>query len=200
MTQDFDKQLKKQAAIKGVILGLILGVLGILSFYFMTTMATSFIMIIGGPFVLSIIIPIILGALFCVDLRKSVGGFWNFKQAVTGIFVMFFLSLVMSFLIRDMLFAKVIEPNMVEKTQTAMVNAVTNMLEKSSASQADIDKKIDEMEKQLNEQKNASIGKQIQSFAVSIIFVFVISLVFAIIFKKERPLYMNDVLDGDPIV
>jgi hypothetical protein len=200
MTQDFDKQLKKQAAIKGVILGSILGVLGILSFYFMTTMATSFVMIIGGPFVLSIIIPIILGALFCVDLRKSVGGFWSFKQAVTGIFVMFFLSLVMSFLIRDMLFAKVIEPNMVEKTQTAMVNAVTNMLEKSSASQADIDKKIDEMEKQLNEQKNASIGKQIQSFAVSIIFVFVISLVFAIIFKKERPLYMNDVLDGDPTV
>nr|WP_294949778.1 DUF4199 domain-containing protein [uncultured Mucilaginibacter sp.] len=200
MTEDFDKQLKKQSLNKGLVLGLIMGVLGILSFYFMTGMASSMLAIIAGPVVLSIIIPIVLAALFSGDLRKTIGGFWNFKQAVTGIFIMFFTAYVVSYLISSVLFAKLIEPNMVDKTEAAMVNVMTNMLEKTSADQAAIDKSLDDVHKKFEEQKNITVGKQIQSFAVGVIFVFVFALIFAAIYKKERPLYLNDAGNVEPTV
>lgn len=194
-TTEFNSELRKQAAIKGVLLGAILGVLGILSFYALTGGSTSFIVVIGVPFVVSFIIPLALAIAFSFDLRNTIGGYWNFKQAVTGIFVMFLLAFVTSYMLRDLLFAKVIEPDMIGKTQTAMVNSVTTMLEKSGASQADIDNKLEDMQQQLEAQKNASVGKQIQSVAISIIFVFVLSVIFAAMFKRERPVYMTD--DGE---
>lgn len=200
MSEEFDKQLKSQSLKKGLILGIILGVLGILSFYFMTTMATSMMLVILGPILLSVIIPIVISVLFCSDLRKTIGGYWNFKQAVTGIFIMFFAAYLVSYIISSVLFAKIIEPDMVDKMEAAMVNVTTTMLEKSNADQAAIDKQMDTVHQQFQDQKNATIGKQIQSIAIGIIFVFVFALIFAAIFKKERPLYLSDTDGIDPTV
>lgn len=200
MSEEFDKQLKSQSLKKGLILGIILGVLGILSFYFMTTMATSMMLVILGPVLLSVIIPIVISVLFCSDLRKTIGGYWNFKQAVTGIFIMFFAAYLVSYILSSVLFAKIIEPNMVDKMEAAMVNVTTSMLEKSNADQAAIDKQMEKVHQQFQDQKNVSIGKQIQSIVIGIIFVFVFALIFAAIFKKDRPLYLNDTDGIDPTV
>jgi hypothetical protein len=120
-----------------------------------------------------------------IGLRKEIGGFWVFKQAVTGIFIMFFVANLLSFIGRDLLFAKVIEPNMVENMKTAMVNSVSAMLEQSGQEQSEIDKKIDEINQQFEKQKNPTIGSIIQSQLIAIIFLFVMALIFGAIFKRD---------------
>lgn len=201
MTDNLDQTIRKQSITKGLILGVIMSVLSIFSFYYITSMVTSLLLITIGPFVLSILIPLIVAILFCVDLRKAIGGFWNYKQAVTGLFIMFFAAYVVQYLLVSLLFAKVIEPQMVQKTQTAMTTAVSGMLEKSNASQESIDAKMEDIQKQFDAQKDPSVAKQMQSFAVSILFVFVVALIFAAFFKKERPLYLTeDRFDTDPTV
>jgi hypothetical protein len=196
MTESNDKQLRKQAITNGLILGVALSALSIFSFYLMTAMGVSVIFVTAGPLIFSVVLPIILAVVLCFNLRKKIGGYWNFKQAATGIFIMFLTAFVVEFVVRDMLFAKVIEPTMVQKTETAMVNTVTSVLEKSKASQEEIDKKIEDIQKQFDEQKNVSIGKQIQGVGINIIFMFVLAVMFAAMFKKEGHVY-NPNLDEE---
>ena len=105
---------------------------------------------------------------------------------------MFFVAFVVNYLLSNVLFAKVIEPNMVDKTEAVMVNAVTGMMEKSGAEQSAIDTKMEELHKQFQEQKNPTVGKQVQGVLVAIIFAFVFALIFAAIYKKEKPRYLTD--------
>ncbi|WP_183561259.1 DUF4199 domain-containing protein [Mucilaginibacter sp. SP1R1] len=190
------KQLRKVGITFGLLLGLALTILSIVSFYIMIS-TSSVIVISSVPFIFSIVFPIILVVILCFNFRKNIEGFWTFKQAATGIFIMFFVAFAVQFLLRDQLFARVIEPNMVEKTQTAMTSAVTSFLEKSKASQDDIDKKMDDIQKQFDAQKNVSIGKQIEGVGISIIFIFVIAIIFAAFFKKEGQVYNPN---NDPII
>jgi hypothetical protein len=197
--ENLNQQIRKNALTNGLMLGLITLVLGIFSFYFITGMTTSFAMIIGGPIIFSIIIPIVIVILFCIDMRKKIGGYWTFKQAVTGIFIMFLAAYVIQMVGRDFVFAKFIEPNMIEKTQDAMTKATTAMLEKSGTDQATIDSKVADMQKQFDAQKDVSVAKTIEGIGISLILMFVVALIFAAIFKKD-PLRFDTTAEPDPTV
>ncbi|GAA3984735.1 DUF4199 domain-containing protein [Mucilaginibacter dorajii] len=197
MTIDI-KQLRTSAVTFGLILGIALVILNILSFYVIIS-TSSVIAISATPFIFSVLLPIALVIVLCFNLRKKIGGSWNFKHAATGIFIMFLAAFVVKFIVYDQLFTKVIEPNTVQKTETAMVNAVTTFLEKSNTSQDVIDKKMEEIQKQFDAQKNVTIGKEIQSIGISIIFMFVVAVIFAAFFKKEIHTF-NPNLDNDPAV
>ncbi|MCJ8211173.1 DUF4199 domain-containing protein [Mucilaginibacter sp. RS28] len=180
-------ELRKNASIKGVILGIALTVLSVFSYYFIVSIAASFWTISFGPFLFSAVIPIAIASVFCTDLRKKAGGFWTFKQAATGIFVMFLVSYAVKFVTYDLLFTKVIEPNSVEKVRTVMMDATTKMLEKSGADQDKIDEQMAKMEKGFKDQEEKSAVSVITGIAISLIFIFVIALIFAAIFKKYPP-------------
>lgn len=200
MSEELDKSIKKNAVPVGLILGVIVTVISILSFYVMTS-TTSIILISAAPIVLSVIIPIILAVIYSKQLRTKIGGFWNFRQATSGIFIMLLISFAVQFVVRDMVFAKVIEPDMVSKMETTMVASVTLMLEKSKASQEDIDKQIDKIQKSFDEQKTPTIGKQVQAVAITIIFLFVLALILAAFLKKENHTFnLNDELESEPTV
>jgi len=185
MEQNLNQLIKKKSLEKGLVLGVILLVAGIFSYYFITGMTDNMWLITFGPVLFSVLIPLIVAIFFSLALRKEIGGFWVFKQAVTGIFIMFFVANLLSFIGRDLIFAKVVEPNMVENMQTAMVNSVSAMLEKSGQEQEAIDKKVEEINQQFEKQKNPTIGSTIQSQLIAIIFLFVLALIFAAIFKRE---------------
>jgi len=193
---ELNKLIKKNALNSGLVLGGVSLVLGIFSFYFITSMTSSFWMIIFGPLIFAIIMPIIIAIFMAKDLRKKIGGFWNFKQAVTGIFIMFLVSAALSRVLNDYVFAKLIEPDMVQKMETAMVNATTSMMEKSGADQEKIDAQTVKVEKGFEDQKNLTIAKALRSIAISIILIFVVALIFGAIFKKEPPLF--EVIDEYP--
>ncbi|MEB0260403.1 MULTISPECIES: DUF4199 domain-containing protein [unclassified Mucilaginibacter] len=200
MSEELDKSIKKNAVPVGLILGVIVTVISILSFYVMTS-TTSIILISAAPIVLSVIIPIILAVIYSKQLRTKIGGFWNFRQATSGIFIMLLISFAVQFVVRDMVFAKVIEPDMVSKMEVSMTTAVSQMLEKSKASQEAIDKQIDKIQKSFDEQKTPTIGKQVQAVAITIIFLFVLALILAAFLKKENHTFnLNDELESEPTV
>jgi hypothetical protein len=195
-----DNDIRKKGAITGIPLGLILMVLNIFSFYFITTIATSFWMISFGPIIFSVLIPLVIAGIFCSDLRKKLGGYWTFKQATTAIFMMMFVSYAITYLGANILFGKVIEPHMVEKTQTAVIGATTQMMEKQGVDQEKIDEQTEKMQKQFAIQTDASPVKVLTGIAVSLIFIFVLALIFAAIFKKDPPLFDTAALEQEPTV
>ncbi|QXV63937.1 DUF4199 domain-containing protein [Mucilaginibacter sp. 21P] len=189
MELDLNQKIKRNAVPFGLTLGVISTVLGILSFYVLLALREQMLLMITIPFIFGILIPLILLIIFVSKLRAKIGGFWNYRQAVTGIFIMVIISFGIQYLLKDILFATIIEPQMVEKTQIAMTAAVTATLEKSGAKQEEIDKKIDDMQKNFELQKENTIGKRIQSIVISIILLFAVSLIFAAFFKKEGHSY-----------
>ncbi|RVU02798.1 DUF4199 domain-containing protein [Mucilaginibacter limnophilus] len=193
-----DSTVRKSAVTSGLILGVVSSVLSILSFYFTTTMTTSMWLIIFSPLIFSIIIPIVIAIFLILDLRKKIGGFWSFKQATTGTFIMFIISSIVSFLLVSLLFAKVIEPNMIDKSRDSMVNAVTAMMEKTSQPQESVDKAIADINKKFDEQRDTGAGKMVMGLGIMVIISFILALIFGAIFKKEPPRYI--VQDTDPTV
>jgi len=195
-----DNDIRKKGAMTGIPLGLILMVLNIFSFYFITSIATSFWMISFGPIIFSVLIPLVIAGIFCSDLRKKLGGYWTFKQATTAIFMMMFVSYAITYLGANILFGKVIEPHMVEKTQTAVIGATTQMMEKQGVDQEKIDEQTEKMQKQFAMQTDTSPVKVLTGIAVSLIFIFVLALIFAAIFKKDPPLFDTAALEQEPTV
>ncbi|MES2810197.1 MAG: DUF4199 family protein, partial [Bacteroidota bacterium] len=121
MDANIDKQIKKQGLEKGLFLGVIMLALGIFTYYFITEMTQSMWAIISFPVLTSFIIPVIIAVFLTLGLRKSIGGYWDFKKAVTGIFIMFLTSQVLLYIGRDVIFAKLVEPQMVDKMATAII-------------------------------------------------------------------------------
>ncbi len=196
-----EQELRKKAAGTGALLGLIVMVLSIFSFYFMTGIATSFWMVSFSPFIFSITIPLIITILFSIDLRKKIGGYWAFKQAVAGFFVMFAVCYAVNYVGVNLLFAKVIEPHMVEKTQEAVKTATAQMLEKQGQDQQKIDEAQEKIQQKFDEQKENSPTKVIAGVGISLIFIFIVSLIFAAIFKKDPPLFTAaDYQEPEPTV
>ncbi|WPV01841.1 DUF4199 domain-containing protein [Mucilaginibacter sp. cycad4] len=187
MSEETDKKIKKQGLIKGIFLGLVISAISIIYFYFMVTVAKSAVVITFGSIVFSYLLPLTAAALFSLSLRSKIGGLWTMRQAGTGIFIMFFVSYLMVFIIKDQLFAKVIEPNMVKKTETAMVNALNKLKEETTKPEEkkEADAKIVEMKKAFDAERTVTVGQQIQSLGISIIFLFVLSIIFAAFFKRE---------------
>ncbi|WP_419698843.1 DUF4199 domain-containing protein [Mucilaginibacter sp. NFX135] len=178
------KRLRITGITFGLLLGVVLTVLSIISFYIILS-TTSVVVISSAPFIFSVLLPILLVVVLCFNFRKKVGGFWTLREAATGIFLMFFTAFVIQFALRDQLFAKVIEPHMIEKTQAAMTSSVSKFLKESKTSPDIIKKKLDEIQGEFNAQKDVTIGRQIQGVGISIIFMFVLAIIFAAFFKKE---------------
>src|ERR1700754_1603276 len=178
---------KKRLRVTGIIFGLLLGValtvLSIISFYIILS-ASSVVIISSVPFIFSVLLPVLLVVVLCFNFRKRVGGFWIMREAATGIFIMFFVAFIMQFILRDQFFAKVIEPHMIEKTQVAMTNSVSKFLKSNKTSPDIIKKKLDEIQSEFEAQKETTLRKQIQGFGISIIFIFVLAIIFAAFFKK----------------
>jgi len=188
-----DRTIRIAFVKNGLLLGLLLLTLSIFSYYFVTQMAKSAMLFLIGPMVLSLILPIGLVVLFCYYGRKSIGGFWTLRQATTGIFSMFIIAFVIQTLGRDVVFAKFIEPDMVTKTENAAISETTAMMQENHIPHQQIEKNVTDLKKDFEVQKNVSVGKTVQSFAISTIFIFVLALVFAALFKKESLVYPDQV-------
>jgi hypothetical protein len=187
-----ENTIRRVSAITGIFLGLVLLSISIISYYVLIYATGNAWLIVFSPVIFSVIIPIGVVLLFCFNLRKRIGGYWVFKQAVTGIFIMFAVSYVIQAVGKDVVFAKFIEPDMVSKTEAAMMNATTVMLKKSGASQAAITQKKAEIQKQLDDQKNTTTGAIIQGYVITLILLFVLALIFAALLRRNPPEYQVD--------
>src|SRR5690606_27072538 len=85
--------VKKKAIIYGVILGIISLILSIVSLYFSKT-ATSIVFSSVINIIVSYVLFLAAAVFFTIQLRKAVGGYWNFSTALKNIFIMLALTTV----------------------------------------------------------------------------------------------------------
>lgn len=198
--ETLEQKIRKNAVTNGLIFGVIFLVLGIFLFYFVTTMSSNFWMItIVGPIGITFLVPLAISVWLCFDLRKKIGGFWNFRQATTGIFIMFFVSYLLSS-IGSLGFGTFIEPDQMSKMKMVYVNATSTYMKSKGVDQEKIDKQIADMDSKFED--NRSPAKLAKGLGIAIIIDFVIALIYAAFFKKEKLLAIEGLDDDnlDPTV
>lgn len=139
--------------------------------------------------ILVFLISIGLGIYFTLDLRKKIGGYWSFKEALSNIFIMFFVQ-YMVYTLFVLAYGKWVEPAYVDHMREVSLNASTEMAERfGGGNQEVIDQMIAETEKQVEKSLNPSIADFAQSAGIAVILYFIGALIFAAIFKRERPVF-----------
>jgi hypothetical protein len=183
-------QLKQKIRIAGIKSGLLLGVcytiLSIFSFYFITGITKSPVLFIAGPIIFRVLLPIFIVLGLCFMIRKNIGGYWTFKQATTGIFIMLLVAYAVNFIGNDLIFDKLIEPNNVQITQIAAVNAKSANMKERGAKQSDIDASMANMKKDFSGEKDNSIKSEIMANAAIILFLFVFALLFSALLRNAE--------------
>lgn len=176
---------KKIAVTNGFILTAISLILFLLTYYtapqLMGNMAFS---------IVNVLIAIGLAVYFTLDIRKKIGGYWSFREALSAIFVMFMVQVVVVYFF-TLAFGKWIEPSYPDRMREIILNTSTEMAEMFTDDQELIDQTIAETEEALDKQFNPGIGDMIKSLSISIIWYFIGALILAAIFKRERPVFIN---------
>jgi hypothetical protein len=184
--QTLEQKIKKSAFKNGLILGLIITALNILSFYIITASSISALLFIIAPIIFRAVIPMIVLLFLCFNIRKNVGGLWTFKQATTGIFIMLITAYLFNLAGKDMIFDKVIEPNSVEKTKAAAIAVKASNMKEKGASQDKIDASIADMKKDFIQKDGVSVGNFITENVFIILFLFVFALIFASLIRNAE--------------
>jgi Protein of unknown function (DUF4199) len=188
IANSLEQEIKVNGVKNGLLLGLILTTLSILSFYFITT-TKSATLFVAAPIIFSLFVPVFFVVIFCFNMRKKIGGYWTFKQATTGIFVMFITAYLIQFIGKDLIFDRVIRPDNVQMTQNAAINAKATLMKQRGDNQKLIDKSTADLKKDFSQQNNVTIGGIIQGMIFSVLFIFVFALIFGSLFKKDGPVY-----------
>ncbi|HEY1024133.1 MAG TPA: DUF4199 domain-containing protein [Sphingobacteriaceae bacterium] len=177
------ENLNKSALTNGAVLGVISFVITILIYYMAPALLGSTMF---GFAMMAV--SLVLYIIFTLDLRKKIGGFWSFKDALRGIFLMAFISGIIS-LLGNYVFYNFIEPGAYEKISEHVVNGLTSTFENAGMNQEQIDETLEKMQESLKSQYSPTLGDLFKSLGFAIIIQFVMSLIFAAIFKKEQPVY-----------
>lgn len=178
-------QLNKQALSNGLLIGGISAILNILIYYIYPQMmgATMF-----G--ILMMVVALALYVFFTIDLRKKIGGFWSFKEAMKGIFLMSFIAGLLGIVI-NFVFYKFIEPGAFEKISGIITENLSATYEKIGMDQETIDKTIEKVLESMKSQFDPGFGDILKNLGVAVIIQFIMSLIFAAIFKKEAPIFTS---------
>ena len=184
--QTLDQKVKKYGFKNGLILGMVITLLNILSFYFITSSSISPVLFISAPIVFRAFIPMLTVLYLSFNIRKNVGGLWTFRQATTGIFIMLMAAYLVNLAGKDLLFDKVIEPNGVQKIQSAAINAKSSNMKDKGAGQDKIDASIADMKKDFTQADNFSIGSFVMENAFIVLFLFVFALIFASLIRNAE--------------
>ena len=177
------ENLNNLAAKNGLIVGLIGFVITILTFYMAPAMLGSTMYGIG-----MMVVSLIIYIIFTIDLRRKIGGYWSFKDALRGIFLMAFVAGVVS-LGANYIFYNFIEPNAYDKIAGFVSDGLSETFEKLGMDQEQIDKQLEQMQDSLRAQYKPTIMDLLKSLGLAILMEFVLSLIFAAIFKKDRPVF-----------
>lgn len=186
--------LRKNAAIFGVILGALSVVTGIISLVLMkdasTLLSSTFL-----AFVVQYGTLVAVACFFVVRLRKLNSGYWDFRTALSTIFIMLAVAGILSTVVTVVLTSKVL-PHLQEDAIDNMMNLTIEAQEAAGLSDEQIDGTIEQLELQKEQIRQISVGMVIKGIAVSLLFYFVFALILAAIFKKEEPVFFESKDDG----
>ena len=186
--QDLNRQIRIQGAIYGGVLGVLILVLHIASYLVMVKVSTPLWVTAFSPLIFTNVLPIIAAVLLCLNLREKIGGYWHFRQAASGIFVMFLVSYLI-FFFGFLLFSKVIEPatdlnleNKIEATKAAI-------RQQQGVSLQHIQEETKGLRKDFTDRLNSGVWGFVQSFGIVVVLLFLASMIFGALFKNDPPVY-----------
>ncbi len=180
------EQLNKNAINKGLILAFVSIMMQLLIFYVAPQLSGS--MGLGAGMGL---IALLLYIFFTIDLRKQVGGFWSFKEALQGIFLMAIVAGVLSSVFVALYF-KFVEPQAFEKVEPYVTASMRANMEMFGADESKIDDAVAQQMEGIKSTYSPTFGQFAKTFGFSIIFQFIMSLIFAAIFKKNAPVFLDN--------
>ncbi|MFM6976823.1 MAG: DUF4199 domain-containing protein [Sphingobacteriaceae bacterium] len=125
---------------------------------------------------------------FTLDLRKKIGGFWSFREALKGIFLMSFIAGLVVTLV-NFIFYKYIEPGAFDKISGIVAANLEQTYAKMGMDQETIDKTMEKVMEGMKSQFNPGFMDLARNFGVAVLIQFVMSMIFAAIFKKEQPIF-----------
>jgi hypothetical protein len=175
----------KLAINNGLFIGGISAVLNILIYYIYPQMMGN---TLYGIFMMFIAMG--LYVFFTIDLRKKIGGFWSFKEALKGIFLMSFIAGLLSTFV-NFVFYKFIEPGAFEQISGIIIENLSVTYEKLGMDQDTIDKTIEKVLESMKSQFNPSFVDLLKTLGIGVLIQFIMSLIFAAIFKKEQPIFTS---------
>ncbi len=178
--------VKKKAIINGVILGFISLVLSIISLYFSKTASSIVTSSVVNIFV-SYVVFLAIAVFFILQLRKANGGYWDFTTALKNIFIMLAITAAIG-LIGINIFNMVYPTLQVEAIENTQ-NLTIEMMEANNLPDEQIDATLELLDQQKEALGSLSIGQVLKGLAVSLLLYFVLALIFAAIFKKEKPMF-----------
>ena len=177
------EQLNKLSLNNGIIIGIIGIAIQLITYY-------AFPSLLGATW-FGIAIWVVLLAvyiIFTLDIRKKIGGFWAFKDALRGIFIMSLVANVFAGIF-NFIFYKFIEPGAYDKVVGFVTEGLTATYEKMNMTQDQIDKIMEKVTEGLKSQYQPTILDFFKNLVIIVLVGFVMSLIFAAIFKKNPPMF-----------
>ena len=179
------ENLNKAASTNGVIIGILSTVIGVVTYYVFPSLLGSMSFGIG-----TLVVSLLIYVFFTIDLRKKIGGFWTFKEALKGIFLMSFIAgLIYS--LANVVFYKFIEPGAFEKIAGFMESGMSQTFENMGMEQEKIDEAVAKQIEGIKAQYDPTFAQFFKNLGIAVIIQFVMSLIFAAIFKKESPVFAS---------
>jgi len=179
------QNLNKAASTNGITIGILSTTIGVVTFYIFPSLLGSISFGIG-----TLVISLVIYVFFTLDLRKKIGGLWNFREALKGIFLMAFIAGLL-YSVVNFAFYKFVEPNAYDKISGYMEAGMTNTLENMGMNQDQIDEAISKQSEGIKAQYDPTPMQFFKNIGVAVIVQFVMSLIFAAIFKKEEPVFAS---------
>jgi hypothetical protein len=180
------KAIRKDALQHGLVLGAVLLVLDLIALYTLAY-SQSVLLIALAYLVGSFIVPLVTAILLIKSLRAKVGGYWNQRQATSGIFIMFLSAHIISSL-GNFVFLRFIRPQIILEAKDNLVDNLTRFFVSMKAETEKIDEIMESIEQRFAVISQDSLSVVVSNFIFSIIIIVVTALIFAAIFKRERPI------------
>lgn len=177
--------LNKAASTNGVIIGILSTVIGVVTYYAFPSLLGSMSFGIG-----TLVISLIIYIFFTIDLRKKIGGLWSFREALKGIFLMSFVAGLL-YSVANFGFYKFVEPGAFEKISGYIETGMSQTFENMGMEQDQIDEAVAKQVEGMKAQYDPTPVEFFKNLGIAIIIQFVMSLIFAAIFKKEAPVFAS---------
>ena len=179
------ENLNKAAVTNGIIIGILSSVIGIVTFYMFPSLLGSMSFGIG-----SLIVSLLIYVFFTLDLRSKVGGYWNFREALKGIFLMAFIA-GLFYSIVNFAFYKFIEPDAFTKISGFVEEGMSKTFESMGMEQEKVDEAVSKQVEGMRAQYDPTPLQFLKNLGIAVLVQFVMSLIFAAIFKKEAPVFAS---------
>ncbi len=177
------QNLNKAAATNGIIIGILSAVIGVVTYYVFPSLLGSMSFGIG-----TLVVSLLIYIFFTLDLRKKIGGFWNFREALKGIFLMAFVAGLL-YSVVNYVFYKFVEPDAFEKISGFVESGMSKTFESMGMDQDKIDETVSKQVEGLKAQYDPTPIQFLKNLGIAVLVQFVMSLIFAAIFKKEVPVF-----------